>query len=100
MWHKLRRDTKAGLKSHVDFCTSRGLPSTYYHDYGTDVIETLSNLTDKIYKEFPRSVFFATKLIFENETFMHQILHNQTAYLLQKRLHNKAQNLIIMPMKI
>jgi hypothetical protein len=45
-------------------------------------------------------VFFATKLIFENETFMHQILHNQTAYLLQKRLHNKAQNLIIMPMKI
>jgi amino acid transporter len=100
MWHKLRRDTKAGLKSHVDFCTSRGLPSTYYHDYGTDVIESLSNLTDKIYKEFPRSVFFATKLIFENETFMHQMLHNQTAYLLQKRLHNKAQNLIIMPMKI
>jgi amino acid transporter len=100
MWHKLRRDTKAGLKAHVDFCTSRGLPSTYYHDYGTDVIETLAGLTDKIYKEFPRSVFFATKLIFENETFMHQILHNQTAYLLQKRLHNKAQNLIIMPMKI
>jgi len=100
MWHKLRRDTKLMLKNYVDFCTNRGLASTYYHDYGTDVIDTASKLTERIQQDFPRSVFFATKLIFENETFMHQILHNQTAYMLQKKLHNRSQNLIIMPMKI
>lgn len=99
-WHQLRSDTKTMLKRYVDFCTTRGLASTYYHDYGTDVIETVTRLTDRISSDFPRSVFFATKLIFENETWVHQILHNQTAYMLQKKLHTRGQNLIIMPMKV
>ncbi len=99
-WHSLRKDTKQMLKTYVDFCSNRGLPATYYHDYGTDVIETITRLTDRIAADFPRAVFFSTKLIFENETLLHQLLHNQTAYMLQKRLHGKGQNLIIMPMKI
>lgn len=99
-WHKLRSDTKGILKRYVEFCSNRGLPSTYYHDYGTDVIDTLNRLTDRISADFPRSVFFATKLIFDNETWVHQLLHNQTAYMLQKKLHGKGQNLIVMPMKI
>ena len=45
-------------------------------------------------------MFFAAKLIFEKENMFMQVLHNQTAYMLQKRLHTKGQNLIIMPMKI
>jgi amino acid transporter len=99
-WHKLRADTKAMLKQYVDFCTNRSLPATYYHDYGTDVVETVNRLTERIAADFPRSVFFATKLIFDNETMLHQVLHNQMAYMLQKRLHSKGQNLIIMPMKV
>jgi hypothetical protein len=99
-WHALRRDTKAMLKQYVDFCSSRGLPATYYHDYGTDVIETVSRLTERISADFPQAVFFAAKLIFEKDNFAMSILHNQTAYMIQKRLHNKGQNLIIMPMKI
>ena len=99
-WHALRRDTKLMLKQYVDFCTARKLPATYYHDYGTDVISTVSHLTERIAADFPHSVFFAAKLIFENDNMFSQVLHNQTAYMLQKRLHNKGQNLIIMPMKI
>ena len=99
-WHALRRDTKTMLKQYVDFCSARGLPATYYHDYGTDVIETVSRLTERISADFPHAVFFAAKLIFEKENFMTGILHNQTSYMIQKRLHTKGQNLIIMPMKI
>lgn len=99
-WHALRRDKKKMLKQYVDFCTSRKLPATYYHDYGTDVISTVSNLTERISADFPQVVFFAAKLIFERDNMFTQVLHNQTAYMLQKRLHNKGQNLIIMPMKV
>lgn len=99
-WHKLRRDTKTMLKQYVEFCTGRGLPATYYHDYGTDVVDTVNRLTERISADFPRSVFFATKLIFDKETILHQVLHNQLAYMLQKKLHSKGQNLIIMPMKV
>lgn len=100
MWHKLRRDTKQTLKHYVDFCTRRGKPATYYHAYGTDVIESLTKLADKIVADFPRAVFFASKLTFEDENYFYQLLHNQTAYLLQKKLHSKGLNLIIMPMKV
>lgn len=99
-WHALRKDTKQMLKQYVEFCTNRGLPATYYHDYGTDVIETVTRLTERIAADFPRSVFFSTKLIFENENILHQLLHNQTSYMLQRKLHSRGQNLIIMPMKI
>ena len=99
-WHALRRDTKTMLKQYVDFCSARGLPATYYHDYGTDVIETVSRLTERISADFPHAVFFAAKLIFEKENFATNMLHNQTSYMIQKRLHTKGQNLIIMPMKI
>lgn len=99
-WHALRRDTKGMLKQYVDYCSSRDLPATYYHDYGTDVIETVSRLTERISADFPQAVFFAAKLIFERENFATNILHNQTAYMIQKRLHMKGQNLIIMPMKV
>lgn len=99
-WHALRRDTKTMLKKYVDYCSARGLASTYYHDYGTDVIETVSRLTERISADFPHAVFFAAKLIFEKENYGVGMLHNQTAYMVQKRLHNKGQNLIIMPMKI
>jgi hypothetical protein len=99
-WHALRRDKKAMLKQYVDFCTSRKLPATYYHDYGTDVINTVSNLTERISADFPHSVFFAAKLVFEHEGVFTSLLHNQTAYMLQKRLHAKGQNLIVMPMKV
>lgn len=100
MWHKLRRDTKKNLKTYVEFCTRRGKPATYYHAYGTDVIEGVTNLAEKIMGDFPRAVFFASKLAFENENYFYQILHNQTAYMLQRKLHSKGLNLIIMPMKV
>ncbi|MES2984425.1 MAG: APC family permease [Pseudomonadota bacterium] len=99
-WHALRSDTKKMLKNYVDFCSARSLPATYYHDYGTDVIDTVSRLSERISADFPHAVFFAAKLIFEKDNFANALLHNQTAYMIQKKLHNKGQNLIIMPMKV
>lgn len=99
-WNNLRRDTKKTLKSYVDFCEQHGMPSTYYHAYGTDVVEQLTDLSQKIADKFPTSIFFATKIISENENIFSQMLHNQTAYIMQRRLHNLGKALIIMPMKV
>lgn len=99
-WNNLRRDTKKTLKSYVDFCEQHGMPSTYYHAYGTDVVEQLTDLSQKISDKFPTSIFFATKIISENENIFSQMLHNQTAYIMQRRLHNLGKALIIMPMKV
>ena len=99
-WNNLRRDTRSMLKKYVDFANTNGYGSTYYHAYGTDVVDKLTELTDRISEEFPRTVFFCTKLISDNENFITQMLHNQTAYILQRRLHNKGKTLIVMPFKL
>jgi amino acid transporter len=100
LWEKLRRDTKKMLKNYVQYCHNRGLPSTFFHAYGTDVIEKLTELTDRISREYIRPVFFATRLVFEDENIFTQSLHNQTAYLLQRRLNQKGLTMIILPMKL
>lgn len=99
-WNKLRRDTRAMLKKYVDFAHTKGYGSTYYHAYGTDVVDKITELTERISQEFPNTVFFATKLISDNENFLTQMLHNQTAYILQRRLHNAGRTLIVMPFKL
>lgn len=99
-WNNLRRDTRGMLKRYVDYANTNGYASTYYHAYGTDVIDKLTELTERIAQEFPNTVFFATKLISDNENFLTQLLHNQTAYILQRRLHNTGKTLIVMPFKL
>jgi hypothetical protein len=100
LWNQLRRNTKHMLQNYVEFCSYVGLPSTYYHAYGTDVAEKLTTLTDRIARDFPNCIFFSTKIISDSDNFLTQLLHNQTAYLMQRRLHNKGRTMIIMPLKI
>lgn len=99
-WQSLRRDTKKMLKRYVEFCHNRGMAARYYHAFGTDALEQLTKLTEEVAHDYPKSVFFATKLIFEDENPLTQLLHNQTAYMMQRRLHNAGRTMIIMPMKI
>ncbi len=98
-WNNLRRDTKKTLKGYVDFCHEYGMASTYYHAYGTDVVQQLSELSKKVSDRFPNAVFFATKFIADDDDMITQMLHNQTAYIMQRRLHTMGRTLIIVPIK-
>jgi hypothetical protein len=51
----------------VAYCHHRGLAAKACLAFGTDPIEEITNLAEKIYSEFPHSIFFTSKLIFERE---------------------------------
>ncbi len=99
-WRQMRRDTKKMLKRYVEFCQRRGLPSDYHVAYGTDSIKELTTLSNMLVKEYPNAIFFATRLIFKNDNFFIQMLHNQGAYLMQRRMHQKGRTMIILPMNL
>ena len=99
-WSAKRRDFKNSLKHYVNYCNSRGMAATSYISFGTDVVEKVSELTDDVIKDFPKVVFFSSKLIFENENIFTQFLYNQNAYIIQRRLHNLGNNMIILPMRV
>ena len=54
----------------------------------------------EIAQEFPRAVFFAGKLVFQQERFFQRLLHNETAYQIQRRLQFAGLNAMVMPVRV
>ncbi|HUX89456.1 MAG TPA: APC family permease [Gallionellaceae bacterium] len=92
--------TENTLCYYASFCESQELHATWRIAYGTDPVQMLDDLVREISEEYPNSVCFAAKLIFANDNFLVRWLHNQTALSLQRRLHKRGQQVVILPMKV
>ena len=97
---EMKDSASESLSYFVDFCHSHGLASTSYLGFGTDAVEAITEISDKVRCEFPSAIFFTSKLITETENFMTRLLHNQAALALQRRLHLEGIQMVILPMKI
>ena len=76
------------------FCTIKEIPSDGVFNYGIDKIHDLTILADQIIEIYPNSIFFGTTLLFNEDRFWSKLLHNNTAYALQKTLHEKNKKMI------
>ncbi len=96
----LKYVVEATLSYAVNFCHHRGWAATQYASYGTGPVEQLTELAENVVKEFPNTVFFASKLIFKQDNWITRWLHNQTALVMQRRLHLRGMQMVILPMKL
>jgi amino acid transporter len=96
----LRRTKEEDLKSFVEFANCLGWYAEYRYSLGIDLIEELENLCKSVAKEFPRSVFFAGKLVFEQEGLFTRLLHNHTPFTLEQRLQFEGIQMIILPIRV
>lgn len=99
-WRDMRRKTKSILRKYRNYCNSNGRFAKAYVGYSADVVEKFAQLTDRVNKDYPNAVFFGTKFISDNENIFTQFLYNHMAYIMQRRLHTKGVNMVILPMKI
>jgi amino acid transporter len=99
-WRDMRRKTKTILRKYKNYCNANGRFAKAYVGYGTDIVEKLTQLTDRVQKDYGNVVFFGTKFIFDNENIFTQILYNHIAYIMQRRLHVQGATMVILPMKI
>jgi amino acid transporter len=99
-WRDMRRKTKVTLRKYKNYCNANGRFAKAYVGYDTDIVEKLTQLTDRVAKDYHNVVFFGTKFIFDNENIFTQILFNHVPYIMQRRLHVRGQNMVILPMKI
>jgi hypothetical protein len=97
---QVRQRSEAALDQYVRLATALGLPAVRYLAVGTDAVDEAARLCLQVAKEYPRSVFFAGKLIFRNESWYHWLLHNNTAEAVQKRLHWAGRTVVILPARI
>ena len=48
----------------------------------------------------PQTTFFAGKVLFEREHWYHRLLHNETAYTIQKRMQWAGKTMVILPARL
>lgn len=98
--HKMRHEVNEILEYFVNYCHQFGIAAESYADFGTDTIEKLTHLAEVVSEKYPNCIFFSTKLIFEHDNWVTRMLHNETPMSLQRQLHLRGKELVILPMKI
>lgn len=88
------------LRYYVNYCHSQGMAAASYAAYGTDVEAELEKLVVKVVEDYPNSVCLGSKLIFDNESWLISWLHNHTAIAMQRRLHLREIQMIVIPIKL
>jgi len=96
----LRRRTEEGLQRYADLARRLGFQADYRMSIGTEAVAEAEKLSLEISKEFQRAIFFAGKLIFERERWFQRLLHNETAYQLQRRLQFAGLNAMVLPVRV
>src|SRR5581483_10820468 len=88
------------LRYFSSYCVSLGYRAASYQAYGADPLEELTQLTQKVLQDFPRSVCFASKLFFDKESLWRRLLHNQMPLAMQRRLQLTGQEMIVVPVHV
>jgi K+ transporter len=95
----LVEDLKGQLGKYEEFVKGYGYHAETRLHVGTDVVQGIGALAGKVAEDFPNAVFFAGQLVFKEEKFFNRFLHNQTAFLAQKKLAFEGYPMIVMPIR-
>ena len=96
----LRESTQKALEKYVSLCRSYGFPAEHRMDSGIDVVETATALCAQLAREYPNSAVFSAKAVFRSESIFHRLLHNDTAFAIQRRLQMEGITTVILPVRI
>jgi amino acid transporter len=96
----LKAQTIDDLEKYVSFAQRLGFRAEYRYGIGTEAVDQVVELCEKVRTEFPRSIFYLGQLVFERDRFYHRILHNETAFGIQRRLQFAGLQAIVLPIRV
>ncbi|MGE5800333.1 MAG: amino acid permease [Syntrophaceae bacterium] len=95
----LRKDLEEQMNNYVEFAKGHGYYAEARVEVGTDVVQVIDHLARDVAKDFTNIMFYAGQLVFKEERLTDRFLHNQTAFLAQKRLVFDGLPMIVMPIR-
>jgi len=96
----LEARTRQSLLRYERYARWLGLPSTSMFSVGTEVAVEVEKSALDLSVRYPRALVVAGQLIFEEDTFCNRLLHNETAFMIQKRLQRRGMPMIVVPVRI
>jgi hypothetical protein len=85
---------------YAEWARAHGFGTMTYTAIGHDVMGDVMRLARQAREEFPNSVFFAGQLLFAKETWINRILHNSTAFILQRRFFLANLPFVLLPIRV
>jgi hypothetical protein len=85
------------LDHYVQYMQLQGFQSEKKFLLDTDLIDGVDKLIRLTIKDYPESMVFAGRLLFENENFLTRLLHTTDAYAIQKRLYEIGVPVCVLP---
>jgi len=96
----LEGGTCEALRKYVELARKLGFPADFRYDLGTDIVQTATRVIESITKEYPKSTVFAGQSVFRQPSIIHRIMHNETAFAIQRELRWKGITTVILPIRI
>jgi hypothetical protein len=97
---ELKTDVRGDLTAYTNFMNRYGFAVDCRYAYGPDKLAELLKLAEQIHKDYNDVIYFSAKLIFEDDNFFTRLLHNNTAYAMQRQLHLKNMSLMVLPIRV
>lgn len=96
----LKSATRDALDRYVALARGHGLIAASRMAVGIEPVAGAEELCGAIAREFPRATFFAGKLVFQREKWYQRLLHNETAYAIQRRLQWEGHPTVVLPIRV
>jgi len=97
---RLKQSTNEQLRKYVELARRLGWNADCATGVGTDPSEEITRVCLELATKFPRVMFFAGKLLWQRETWTQRILHNETAYQVERRLQWKGLPMTVIPLRV
>ncbi len=88
------------LKKYVRLANTFGFHAESIHSVDTDTLDVVEQRCEELQRRYNKAVFFVGKLVFEEENLFTRLLHNQTAYSIQRILQFKGIPTIVLPIRV
>jgi amino acid transporter len=97
---ELERRTAYHLDKYVSFANTLGLPADRVFSTGIEVAVEAEKIGTAEIAKYPNGLFVAGQLLFEEDSTFNRILHNETAFLIQRRLQHSGIPMIVLPVRL
>ncbi|MEO8877172.1 MAG: hypothetical protein ABI461_16380, partial [Polyangiaceae bacterium] len=97
---QLEARTKEQLEKYVRYAATLNLPAEAVFATGIEVAVEAAKIGTDLIARLPHGLVVAGQLIFEEDSSINRALHNETAFMIQRRLQHAGVPMIVLPVQI
>jgi hypothetical protein len=96
----LEKRTRESLLRYERYAHTLGLAASSAFAVGTEVAIETEKIAEDLVVRYPKALFVAGQIIFEEDTMWNRMLHNETAFMVQKTLQRRGIPMIVVPVRL